>query len=507
MILEKQVSQIAVFFDYDNQKVEPRIIFDFVENFGWIVKKRAYGDWVRDSLYRADMAAYAVELVDRPRFTLSDHKGNDIAITVDAMEIIFTRPNINVIVLITGDADFVPLVLKLKEYGKYVIIISSHKNTSSILAKVCDQFVIYESLVKNEEPPPLDHNDYYTLIIRKAYNILKNRGMTPTVNNLLAIVRHFDPTFDLEKTDFKSFEELVKAANVPLNEISNTNKTTDKSTETKTQVAAKTSQNKKDSVAVSNKNDSVNDKKQAETEDKSIPTLVNIFTQIFEVNELADSGIELTKLKSLFSQTYPTFNFKKYNVESFLGLIYELCKNDRFILNGKIVSYSKKYKIERGLRKMGIYIAPSLKHSLIESFLEVYKNYSDESTRTLNNLARELYNQNKNKFSKSIIANIFTALKFTGIFEGIDASSYITYSQPIRINCPLEEIEHKLNLFYLKRIIKITNVNQNDFIMLSSFIFDDSCKVDDIQGMIDELIKMNEILKVNSEYVYNKENS
>jgi hypothetical protein len=499
MVMEERNSQVAVFFDYDNQKVDPRIIFDYSDNFGWVVKKRAYGDWVRDALYRPEMSSYSVELIDRPRFNLSDKQGNDITITVDAMEVVFTRPNINVFVFVTGDADFIPLVLKLKEYGKFVVIIASKNNTSLLLAKVCDRFIFYEHLVKSEEPPPLDHRDYYMLLARKAYGVIKNRGIKPTMDNMMATIKHFDPSFKFEKSDFKNAESLIRAI-----------ETTWSQTEIGVRPSAegefangdehKPQDGDYDAIKGDGHGESINigvNFKQA--------NFINFFIQLFEKHELADKAARLDRVKRLFDKSYPSIKFEKYDIKDFRHAIDLACESGKFFLAGNMFSYSKRYQIERGLKRMGIYINPSMKQSIVKNFIDVYSSFGDTNKRTLNFLAREVYHRNKNTFSKSSISNIFTALKFTGVFEGMDASSYITYSQPMRINCPISEIREKLDILYLKRIIKITNVRTEDLPLVSEYIFGANNRVEQITKMLDALIAMKEIVRENDEYIYKAE--
>ncbi len=497
--MEERNSQVAVFFDYDNQKVDPRIIFDYSDNFGWVVKKRAYGDWVRDALYRPEMASYSVELIDRPRFNLSDKQGNDITITVDAMEVVFTRPNINVFVFVTGDADFIPLVLKLKEYGKFVVIIASKNNTSLLLAKVCDRFTFYENLVKSEEPPPLDHRDYYMLLARKAYGVIKNRGIKPTLDNMMATIKHFDPSFKFEKSDFKSAESLIRAI-----------ETTWGHGEAGGPAAPSDFSGGDDGRTHEGDSDFFKGDPRGETLNNIAinfkqANFINFFIQLFEKHELADKAARLDRVKRLFDKSYPSIKFEKYDIKDFRHAVDLACESRKFVLHGNMFSYSKRYQIERGLKRMGIYINPSMKQIIVKSFIDVYSSFGDENKRTLNFLAREVYNRNKNTFSKSSISNIFTALKFTGIFEGMDSSSYITYSQPMRINCPISDIKDKLDILYLKRIIKITNVRVEDLSLVSEYIFGVNNKVEQLVKMLDALIEMNEIVRQNDEYVYKAE--
>ena len=60
-----------------------------------------------------------------------------MGITVDTIKI---SPSLDVIILLSGDGDFVPLVNYLKNHGKQVEIVAFSKSTSSRLKEVADDF-------------------------------------------------------------------------------------------------------------------------------------------------------------------------------------------------------------------------------------------------------------------------------------------------------------------------------------------------------------------------------
>lgn len=61
----------------------------------------------------------------------------DVGITVDAIRI---APNVDTIVLCSGDGDFLQLVEYLKNQGKRVEVIAFGKTTSSRLKEIADEF-------------------------------------------------------------------------------------------------------------------------------------------------------------------------------------------------------------------------------------------------------------------------------------------------------------------------------------------------------------------------------
>lgn len=61
----------------------------------------------------------------------------DVGIVIDAIR---TAPSVDVIVLASGDGDFIPLVEYLKNQGKRVEIIAFGRSTSAKLQEIADEF-------------------------------------------------------------------------------------------------------------------------------------------------------------------------------------------------------------------------------------------------------------------------------------------------------------------------------------------------------------------------------
>src|SRR5271154_6013064 len=73
----------------------------------------------------------------------------DVSLPLDALEMAFTHPHVNAFAIVSGDSDFIPLVNKLKEYGKTVFVVGGKAFTSTILQQNCHEFVSYESLLSD----------------------------------------------------------------------------------------------------------------------------------------------------------------------------------------------------------------------------------------------------------------------------------------------------------------------------------------------------------------------
>jgi len=62
----------------------------------------------------------------------------DVGITVDAIRL---SSSVDVIILITGDGDFIPLIEHLKNLGKQVEVIAFAKSASHKLIEIADDFI------------------------------------------------------------------------------------------------------------------------------------------------------------------------------------------------------------------------------------------------------------------------------------------------------------------------------------------------------------------------------
>src|SRR5216684_3135057 len=78
----------------------------------------------------------------------------DVSLALDALKEPFTHTHVNAFAIVSGDSDFIPLVNKLKEYGKTVFVVGGKAFTSTILQQNCHEFVSYESLLSSDSDRP-----------------------------------------------------------------------------------------------------------------------------------------------------------------------------------------------------------------------------------------------------------------------------------------------------------------------------------------------------------------
>src|SRR6202161_903243 len=150
---------IAVFVDYDNIEIglkstlrrefDVSLALDALKERGDIIAKFAYANWGRQEGATRLMAENAVQMVQRLPSPRGDKNGADINLALDALEMAFTHTHVNAFAIVSGDSDFIPLVNKLKEYGKTVFVVGGKAFTSTILQQNCHEFISFESLLSD----------------------------------------------------------------------------------------------------------------------------------------------------------------------------------------------------------------------------------------------------------------------------------------------------------------------------------------------------------------------
>ncbi len=245
---------IAVFVDYDNIEIglkstlrrdfDVSLVLDALKERGDIVAKFAYANWGRQDGATRQMAENAVQMVQRIPSPRGDKNGADINLALDALEMAFTHSHVNAFAIVSGDSDFIPLLNKLKEYGKTVYVVGGKAFTSTILQQNCHEFISFESLMpdaqpvqqesrqqqqqqrqqrgdkqdrgdrgdrgdRRQRPAPLDLGQAMPLVER-ALQVLERRGVQPQLGLLKSTMLQLDSAFSERAYGASSFSDFVE---------------------------------------------------------------------------------------------------------------------------------------------------------------------------------------------------------------------------------------------------------------------------------------------------------
>ena len=181
---------------------------------GKVAVQRAYADWRRYPQYIVPLSESSIDLIFAPAYGSSKKNATDIRLAIDALELVFTRPEIGIFILMSGDSDFSSLVLKLKEYGKYVIGIGIRESSSDLLVQNCDEYYSYNALaglVKSGEEEPKRKYDPWELV-KEAITQMKQNHDVMRSDRLKQVMQEIDPSFDEKNVGASKFSKFCQEA-------------------------------------------------------------------------------------------------------------------------------------------------------------------------------------------------------------------------------------------------------------------------------------------------------
>lgn len=180
---------------------------------GKVAVQRAYADWRRYPQYVVPLAESSIDMIMAPAYGSSKKNATDIRLAIDAMELVFNRPEIGTYILLSGDSDFSSLVMKLKEYGKYVIGVGIRESSSDLLVQNCDEYYSYNALaglVKTNEEENVKH-DPWELVVEAAQRMKRN-GDVMRSDRLKQVMQEIDSTFDEKDLGMAKFSRFAQEA-------------------------------------------------------------------------------------------------------------------------------------------------------------------------------------------------------------------------------------------------------------------------------------------------------
>lgn len=180
---------------------------------GKVAVQRAYADWRRYPQYIAPLSASSIDLIFAPAFGTTKKNATDIRLAIDAIELIFTRPEIGTFIIMSGDSDFSTMVIKLKEYGKYVVGVGIRESASDLLIQNCDEYYSYSDLagLTKEAEGGGAPTDPWELV-RAAVAQMARNGDVMRSDRLKQVMQQVDPSFDERTAGFSRFSKFITEA-------------------------------------------------------------------------------------------------------------------------------------------------------------------------------------------------------------------------------------------------------------------------------------------------------
>ncbi len=144
--------RIALLIDADNApaaKID--VILAEVARHGAANVRRAYGNWKNPHIKGWEEALHIHAIRPIQQFAYSSGKNaSDMAMVIDAMDLLYAR-NLDGFAIVSSDADFTPLVMRLRSESLKVYGFGE-KKTPDPFVKACSTFLYVETLGETETP-------------------------------------------------------------------------------------------------------------------------------------------------------------------------------------------------------------------------------------------------------------------------------------------------------------------------------------------------------------------
>lgn len=133
--------RIAILIDAENTQINSlEAILTEISKNGYVIVKRAYGDWSSSCLknWKQTMNELAIQPVQQFSYTQGKNS-SDAAMIIDAMDLLYSN-KFNAFALISSDSDFTKLATRLKESQVFVFGVGEKKTPISF-RNACDDFI------------------------------------------------------------------------------------------------------------------------------------------------------------------------------------------------------------------------------------------------------------------------------------------------------------------------------------------------------------------------------
>jgi uncharacterized protein (TIGR00288 family) len=225
--------RLALFIDFENlalgardrgEQLQLGVVMDALSERGRVVVRRAYADWNLFSEHRQDLVSQRIEMIEIPqRSGMVRKNAADIKLAVDALELAFQREFITTFVIGSGDSDFTPLVLKLRELNRRVVGVGVEGSTSQLLPGACDEFLFYERLLgpgsvkaaprgstEADAEPSTDISEVARRVTQTLAGLQRTMDGSVLSSMIKRALLRKDPTFSESDYGFRAWGEMMR---------------------------------------------------------------------------------------------------------------------------------------------------------------------------------------------------------------------------------------------------------------------------------------------------------
>ena len=215
---------IAILWDIEN--VTPRSdslfvngLIEYANEIGKVSVATAYGDWARGSIRKTSesLSENSFEMVHVP-YNKKQKNSADMALSTHAVELIYQYPHIKKMILVTGDADFRPLLQSLRKHGIETTIICDSQSASEDLLLLADDYKDFRDLIPDTDDEETgtgnDSTEKISLdeamdLLKEAITVMNRRKKVTTLGAVKVRMKLLNDTFNENDLGFKTWKKFI----------------------------------------------------------------------------------------------------------------------------------------------------------------------------------------------------------------------------------------------------------------------------------------------------------
>ncbi len=223
---------IAIYLDFENLAISAETVYpskdkpldiqpiiDFAIAKGNICLRKAYADWSKKlfSRYQSLLMEQGFELIHLPETNQQGKNGSDVRLAIDVIEHLYFYPEIDTIIIGSGDTDFIPLIQRVRSRSKNVIVMGFEHSVSRLVKRNSVEFKSLEELLGQAEDESIsadlkqevDLSSGRELLIR--YIKSRDDDQPVLMSKLKQHLLRLDPSFSEKELGFNTFKRFLLA--------------------------------------------------------------------------------------------------------------------------------------------------------------------------------------------------------------------------------------------------------------------------------------------------------
>nr|WP_290223631.1 NYN domain-containing protein [Trichocoleus desertorum] len=211
--------KVAIFLDVENlsgwlKADGGETLLERANELGRVLVRRAYGDFSIQSVSvrQPELNLLGFEFV-HVYHPVKGKNSADIQIVIDVMEYLARIPDLEWVVLATGDSDFSPLFRRLRELGKSVVGVGPRSALSEAVKKSCNRFIyIDEESTSGRESGSLKTTQLREDALDLLERVLNKFPDGASLSTLKSEMFELDSAFDEQNLGFSGFMKFLQSA-------------------------------------------------------------------------------------------------------------------------------------------------------------------------------------------------------------------------------------------------------------------------------------------------------